>query len=289
MRILITGSRGRLGSRLMQDLAAAGHHMVGVDRDSLDITDFQATQHFIQATQPQQVIHAAAWTDVDACAHQPEEALRVNAYGAQNVAAAAYAVGAAVLYVSSNEVFDGRLGRAYTEYDRPNPPNPYGYSKWVGEQAVTAVNPRHYIVRTSWLFAHGGRNFIHVILDAARAGRTLRVVTDEVAHPTYNDDLATAIVQLVEIGRFGTYHFVNAGAVSRYDFARYALDAAGLHDTPITRITRHQWPRPSTPPLYTRLNNLAGASVGITLRPWQQAVDAFLTQEGLAAVRTVQL
>jgi dTDP-4-dehydrorhamnose reductase len=254
---------------------------MAVDMEELELTDFAATRAMITDFKPDIVLHPAAWTDVDGCARDPERAILVNGYGTQNVAVAAAEVNAPILYISSNEVFDGRGSRPYYEYDPTNPINPYGYSKWVGEQAVMRLNPRHYIVRTSWLFAHGGKNFIHSILNAAKAGKSLRVVTDEVAHPTYNDDLAQAIITLIQSRRFGVYHFVNEGACSRYEFARYVLDCAGFADTPIERITRHEWQRASVPPMYTALANLAGRQIGITLRPWQEAVDAFLHIEGL--------
>jgi dTDP-4-dehydrorhamnose reductase len=201
MRILITGAEGRLGSRLMGELQTRGHDVAGMDISQLDITNFAAVRNAVRQLQPEIAINAAAWTDVDGCANNPQQAITINGYGAQNVAAAAYDVGAAVLHVSSNEVFDGRSHRAYYEYDATNPVNPYGYSKWVGERGVMSVNPRHIIVRTAWLFAHGGKNFLQSILNAAAAGKPLRVVTDEVANPTYNDDLATAIADLVEIQR----------------------------------------------------------------------------------------
>lgn len=277
MRILITGARGRLGSTVEGLLTAQDVHSVsGVDSAALDITDFGAVKRVLKQAEPDVVIHCAAWTDVDGCAHEPERAIRVNGFGAQNVAVVAHEMGAAVVYVSSNEVFDGQINRPYREYDMPNPINPYGYSKWVGERAVMTLNPRHYIVRSSWFFASGGKNFIHTILNAARAGKTLRVVTDEIANPTFNDDLAEAIVRLIDTGRYGIYHFANEGSCSRFDFARYALDCAGLTDVPLTPITQAQWPRPSAPPVFSGLVNLAGLEVGITLRPWQAAVDAFL-------------
>jgi len=280
MKVLVTGAHGRLGTALVT-LLETSHDVVGVDVNDFDITDFLAVREAVRAESPELVIHPAAWTDVDGCAREPDKAVQINGFGAQNVAVAAAEVGAAIAYVSSNEVFDGQSGRPYREYDRPQPINPYAYSKWVGEQAVATVNMRHYIVRTAWLFAHGGKNFIQSILGAAEAGRSLRVVTDEVANPTYNDDLAAAIVRLVSSGRFGIYHLVNEGAVSRYGFARYALDRAGYADVPITPITRSEWPRPGMPPAYTALNNTAAAILGIRLRPWQQAVEAFLEREGL--------
>lgn len=278
-QIIVTGAQGRLGSALVARLQAQGHDVAGIDLPDLDITDFAAVRGYVRARLPQVVVHCAAWTDVDGCARDPQRAISVNGFGTQHLAVATHEVGAALLYISSNEVFDGTARRPYREYDRTNPANPYGYSKWVGEQAVMALNPRHYIVRTAWLFAHGGTNFIHAILNAARAGKALRVVTDEIANPTYNDDLADALTALLTTGRYGVYHLVNSGSCSRYAFAREALDQAGLADVPLTAITRQQWPRPSTPPLYASLENLAGPLVGITLRPWQAAVAAFLARE----------
>ncbi len=285
MRILITGAAGLLGGKLVEMLVdkhdVTGADIVGENVEKIDITDFGATRAFVADHKPEIVLHLAAWTDVDGCTREPEKAIAINGLGAQNVALAAAAVDAAILYVSSNEVFDGKQNRPYYEYDRTNPANPYGYSKVVGERAIMGVNPKHYIVRTAWLFAHGGRNFIHAILGAAEAGKPLRVVVNEVANPTYNDDLADAISQLIKTGRYGVYHFVNEGAVSRYDFARYFLDRAGYQDVSIERISAQEWPRPSVPPVYGSLANRAGRSIGITLRPWQEAVDTFLEKEGL--------
>lgn len=280
MRILVTGAAGRLGGCLVEGLSTR-HDVTGIDIDDVDITDFAAIRACIGDTNPDIVLHPAAWTDVDGCARDPDRAVAINGLGAGNVAVAAHKTDAAVLYISSNEVFDGQEARPYREYDTPHPINPYGYSKLVGERAVTAANPRHYIVRTAWLFAHGGKNFIQAILNAAAAGKHLRVVTNEVANPTYNDDLAEAVAVLIETGRYGAYHLTNAGACSRYTFARYVLDQAGYKSVMVEPISAHEWPRPSQPPVYSALANQAGAMVGVTLRPWQDAVRAFLKRENL--------
>ncbi|MCU0498167.1 MAG: dTDP-4-dehydrorhamnose reductase [Anaerolineae bacterium] len=277
MKILIIGAGGRLGSSLHTYLPDA----IGLDIADCDITDFNAVRACVHQYQPNLVIQTAAWTDVDGCAREPEKAIAINGFGTQHIALATAAIGAAHLYVSTNEVFDGRARRPYYEYDQTNPINAYGYSKVVGERALMSLNPRHYIVRTAWLFAHGGKNFIQTILNAAAAGKTLRVVTDEIANPTYNEDLALIITQLITTERYGLYHFTNHGTCSRYAFARYALDRAGHTETPITPISRQEWQRPSTPPAYSSLANLAGNQIGLTLRPWREAVDAFLTKEGL--------
>ena len=283
MKILLTGAAGRVGSLLVARLCGrhevAAADIVGAVSHELEISDYEACRRLVAHIRPDIVLHPAAWTDVNGCALDPAKALRINGLGTGNLAAVTAQCGIPMLYVSTNEVFDGRLERAYTEIDQPNPINAYGYSKWYGERALAGVNPRHYIVRSAWLFAHGGRNFLHAIIGAARAGKPLRVVTNEVANPTYTNDLAAAIARLIESERFGIYHMVNEGAVSRWRLARYALDLAGFADTPVQRISRHEWLRPSLPPEYTALANHAGASIGIRLRPWQDALRAFLDAE----------
>lgn len=282
MRIMITGVKGRLGGRLA-DLLALHHTILGVDLPEVDLADPASVGMLVEQV-PELVIHCAAWTDVDGCARDPGRALRVNAYGTKHVALACQRLGAALLYVSTNEVFDGQARTPYREYDAANPINPYGYSKWVAEQIVRELAPQHYIVRTSWLIAHGGHNFVHAILNRARQGQVLRVVINEIAAPTYNDDLAEAIVRLLASGHYGTYHLVNAGYVSRWGLARFILDHAGYAGVPIEPIVLAQYPRPSRPPEFSALENSAAALLGITLRPWQEAMLDFLAKEGLLVV-----
>ncbi|MCS6872248.1 MAG: dTDP-4-dehydrorhamnose reductase [Anaerolineae bacterium] len=275
MRILITGASGGVGQALMARLPEA----IGLSHSQLDVTDAQAVMQSIVDVAPQLVIHCAALTNVDRCAQMPHEALYVNGFGTQNVALACQKVGAALCYLSTNEVFDGERGTPYGEYDPMSPVNPYGYSKYVGEQIVRELVPQHYIVRTSWVFAHNGRNFLHRIVGLARNGKSLSVVTDEVACPTYAEDLAEGIIALVRTERYGTYHLTNQGAVSRYAFARAILDAYGMADYPITPIVKAQFNRPSRPPTYSALQNTFAALIGITLRNWRAALDAFVEHE----------
>jgi len=279
MTLLITGANGRLGSQIAERISDATLRLV--DLPELDISDFDAVQRYFAVHRPSTVIHCAAWTDVDGCATDPQRAVRMNGLGTGNLAVACATVGAEMLYISTNEVFDGtRTDRPYWEYDTPNPINPYGYSKYVGEQELVRVLPRHYIVRTAWLFAHGGKNFVHSILRAVQSGKDLRVVTDEIANPTYTNDLAEAVLQLLNTKRYGTYHLVNEGQASRWEFARYILDQAGYSHTPITPITSEEWQRASRPPAHGGLMNVSANHLGITLRSWQSAVDAFLQADG---------
>lgn len=279
MHIVITGAAGRVGGRLA-DLLEADHTITPVDLPDFDLTDPASTDR-LTAFQPDVIIHAAAWTDVDGCARDPERALRANAYATRHVALACQRTGAVLAHISTNEVFDGQATRPYLEYDRTRAVNPYGYSKWVAERIVQDLVPQHYIVRLSWLIAHGGSNFVHTILNRARQGQPLRVVTNEIAAPTYNEDFVPALAALIMTGQFGIYHLANEGDVSRWGLARFVLDHAGFADTPIDQVTLAQYPRPSTVPQRAILRNSAAAALGITLRPWQDAVLDFLRREGL--------
>jgi dTDP-4-dehydrorhamnose reductase len=288
MRVLVIGAAGNVGRSLMQafadqDTVIGADLNRGPDIEAIDITDYHAMTRLVDRTHPDLVALTAAWTDVDGCARDPRRAVEINGVGAQNVAIASARYGADILTLSTNEVFDGLSTAPYTEYDVPSPRNAYGYSKWFGERAVQTITPRHIIVRTAWLVAHGGQNFVQAILRAASEGRPLRVVIDEVANPTYNEDLVTALVRLIEVRRYGIYHLTNAGATSRYDLARHILDHAGFAATEISPIMAAEWPRSSLPPAYAILDNYTAANIGVALRPWQDAMIAFLQREGLLA------
>ncbi len=275
MRIFITGHKGQLGRELQAQLG--DHVLAGGDRPEWDMTDATQVEAALREFQPEVVIHTAALTDVDYCAEHPDEALRVNGVGTYNVALACREVGALLVAISTNEVFDGQATRPYQEYDARRPINPYGYSKYVAEQVVERFAPRYMIVRTAWLYAPGGVNFVHKILARARAGGPLRVVTDEVGSPTYVRDLAGALVQLVMLRKPGVYHLTNAGSCSRYEFACEIVRLAGL-DVPVEPITSAAFQRASTPPPYAPLQNVFAAALGVTLRPWQEALAEYIAQ-----------
>jgi dTDP-4-dehydrorhamnose reductase len=274
MRVFITGNRGQLGQALQQVLA--DECLAGCDLPDVDVNDRAAIAEAVAAFRPDVVIHAAAWTDVDGCARDPERAYRVNGLGTQNVALACAACGAALAYVSSNEVFDGTATEPYREWDPPHPINPYGRSKAAGEWFTTHLLTRFYIVRTAWLYAPGGRNFPHRILHLADERDSLRVVVDEVGNPTYAPDLAAAIAALIRTEAYGVYHLVNDGYCSRYDFARQVLRLTGRERVRVEPIRLADFQRASTPPPFAPLANTAAAALGITLRPWTEALAEFL-------------
>jgi len=282
MRVVITGHKGQLG-RVLQ-AALVGAEILGVDLPEHDITDPASIKATIAAFAPDVVIHCAAMTHVDGCEQNPELAFRINTLGTQNVALACGLCGAAMVHISTNEVFDGRLGRAYYEWDAPSPLSIYAQSKAAAEFYVRTLLSRFYIVRPAWLFARGGNglkatgNFVEKIIAAADRHGALRVVTDEVSNPTYAPDLAQAIARLIPTEHFGFFHFTNSGACSRYEWARHILELSGRGQVPVEPIASEQWPRPAPPPLYAPLVNFTGAALGITLRPWEEALRAYFRE-----------
>ena len=272
MRYLITGNKGQLGRALQRRLPEA----TGIDLPEVDICDPAALERLMAAVRPDLILHCAAMTDVDGAARDPALAYRINGLGTQNVALAAGQAGAAMLYVSTNEVFDGARGAPYTEFDAPNPINAYARSKLAGEWYVTHLLTRFYVARTAWLTAAGGRNFVHRIQQLADERGALRVVTDEVANPTFCEDLADALLRLVATQHYGIYHLTNAGYCSRYDYARKVLDLSGRGQVAIEPIRLADYPRASTPPPFAPMANIAAAALGITLRPWETALEEFL-------------
>jgi dTDP-4-dehydrorhamnose reductase len=275
MRLVITGHKGQLGRQLMD--AYAGHDILGLDMPQDDITHPEVSAR-IADFRPDLVVHTAAYTDVDGCETNPELAFRVNAVGTQNVALGAARAGAAMLQISTNEVFDGTRRELYREWDAPNPLSTYARSKAAGEAIVRdLLGGRFYIVRIAWLFGPGGNNFVTKILAGAEKYGALRVAADEFGNPTYAPDLAQAIARLTATDHFGIYHLINTGFCSRFEFAREILRLAGKPDLPVTPILSADWPRPSRPPLHAVLANTAADALGIRLRPWQEAAAEYVS------------
>jgi dTDP-4-dehydrorhamnose reductase len=272
MRILITGHKGQLGRALLRRLPEAG----GIDLPEVDICDALALGRVIAAERPELILHCAAMTDVDGAARDPSLAYRINGLGTQNVALAASRAGAALVYISSNEVFDGAHQAPYFEFEAPNPINAYARSKLAGEWFAAHLLTRFYVVRTAWLSAAGGRNFVHRILQLADERGQLRVVTDEVANPTFVEDLVDALLQLIATEHYGIYHLTNAGYCSRFEYARKVLELSGRGHVPVEPITLADFPRTSTPPPFAPLANTTAAALGISLRPWEAALAEFL-------------
>ncbi|NNJ08777.1 dTDP-4-dehydrorhamnose reductase [Chloroflexales bacterium ZM16-3] len=275
MRIAITGAGGQLGRALATALANE-HDLILLGHEQLELSSPQTADQ-IAATGADLVIHSAAYTNVDGCACEPERAYRVNALGTKYVALACRRLDAPLVYISTNEVFPGDADRPYMEYDAAAPINAYGRSKWAGELAVRELLRDFYIVRVAWLYG-GERNFVRTVLRLAASPPEggIRMVDDEVGNPTYCADVAEGVSRLITTRCYGTYHLVNEGACSRYAFASEILRMAGRADVPIMPIRLADYQRASTPPPYTPLATIAGADLGIALRPWQEALEAYL-------------
>lgn len=286
MRIAITGTNGQLGSALHRLLVAEGsHEILTLTRPNGDITDRRKVMRAIGAFQPEVVLHPAAYTYVDNCETDPEMAYRVNALGTQNVALACAASDAALVYVSTNCVFDGLKNDLYWEFDTPNPTSVYGRSKLAGEWYTQSLLNKFYIARVSWVFGDkpdkGRGNFVTRMLELADERGSLSVVDDEISNPTYAPDIAAALIQLIKTEAYGIYHIVNEGPASRYEFTQEILRLSGREHVELKPIKLADFKRP-TPPLYrSALKNFCAAELGIKLRPWQEALAEYLQEQKL--------
>lgn len=274
MRLLITGGRGQLGRALQA--ALGDHEVLAPGHAELDVTDAEQVRSAIDGFRPDLLIHAAAWTDTAGCEAEPDRALLVNGEGTRIVAAACAAVGAAMLYVSTNEVFDGEKAEPYREEDAPNPINVYGRSKLEGERHVQSLLERHHIVRTSWLYGPGRASFPEKIVKAARGQGRLRLVTDEVASPTWTVDLAAAIARLIGTSDWGVYHVTNEGYCSRIEWALEVLRLAGLAGAPMEPTAQSEFGAAYRKPPFSALANVNAARLGIRPRHWREALEEHL-------------
>ena len=265
MKFLITGANGQLGHELVRATITAGHEVVATSHETLDITKKSDVDAAITAARPDVVIHAAAWTAVDACESDPEKALLVNGTATKYIADVAHSVGAHVVYISTDYVFDGSKATPYEEGDATNPQSVYGSSKLAGERALGATDS---IVRISWVCGFYGANMVKTILRLAEQPQ-LKFVDDQIGNPTFADDAAAMIVRLAAEKRPGTWHVTNQGDVSWYEFAREVLIAGGFDPDKVTPIKTHelQPPRPAKRPFNSVLNNASLKNAGIDLLP----------------------
>ena len=264
MKIFVTGSGGQLGRELVRVAQTSGHIVTASSHGDLDITEPSEIRNAFVTARPDVVIHAAAWTAVDACEDDPTRAFAVNATATSNVANEAREVGARVVYISTDYVFDGTKPTAYIETDRPNPQSVYGASKLAGEHAMSSHDA---IVRISWVCGFHGSNMVKTILRLADNQSELKFVNDQIGSPTFADDAATMIVRLVEEHRRGVWHVTNQGVTSWFDFARDVLSSAGLDPLRVIPISTEalQPPRPAKRPPNSVLDNSALRSAGIPL------------------------
>lgn len=277
MKILVTGAGGQLGQELVK-MKSNELEIVGLTRQDTDITDENAVDGVVQRMQPDAIIHAAAYTAVDNAETDDMGAFKVNAVGTRNVVAAAESVGARVLYVSTDYVFDGNGQVPYGEYDRPNPRTQYGKTKLAGEVLTQTLSSRWFIVRTSWVYGRYGNNFVKTMLAKGSEGAKLQVVADQLGAPTYTKDLAEFLISLATTQKYGIYHASNSGSCSWYEFAKEIFEQSGLA-ADVTACQTDAFPRPAPRPAYSVLGQTAMRANGFTpLRPWQEALRDYLEE-----------
>jgi dTDP-4-dehydrorhamnose reductase len=275
VKVLVTGAAGMLGRDVVLAAGNAGHDVVGFGRNELDVADAGTVERKIEAERPDVIVNCAAWTDVDGAEDAEEQATAVNGSGAGNVAAAAAALGASVVYVSTDYVFDGAKGAPYVETDQTAPLSAYGRSKLAGEEATAAANKRHFVVRSAGLFGIGGRNFVETMLRLAADHGEVLVVRDQVGSPTYTWHLAYGIVRLIEGVEFGIHHMAAAGTCSWYEFAREIFEQAKV-ECKVLSATTEMLGRPAARPPYSALTSQREHA--IELPSWQDGLAAYLSQ-----------
>ncbi|HZN14710.1 MAG TPA: dTDP-4-dehydrorhamnose reductase [Acidimicrobiales bacterium] len=260
MRVVITGAGGQLGHDLVD--AFADHEVFACDHAAMDVTDRDAVLGTILTVQPDAIIHAGAWTAVDACESDPDKAFRVNALGTRHVADAARRAGAHLVYVSTDYVFDGSKPEPYLEWDRTNPQSVYGRSKLGGE---LELGPESTIVRVAWVCGAHGNNFVKTMLRLAGERDSWGVVYDQRGCPTFTPDLAVGIRRLAVDRMPGVFHVTNQGATTWFDLARDVLRLAGFDPAKVHPISTVDYNAPAPRPANSVLENAALRGVGLPL------------------------
>ncbi len=275
MNVLIIGSEGMLGHDLV-DILSVENEISTTTIDTLDITDINKTIKTVKEINPDVVVHAAAFTDVNGSESNRDIAYKVNVLGTRNVAVACSQVDSALVYICTDYVFDGTKGSPYYEYDQTNPLSVYGKTKYLGEVYIRDILDKFYIVRTAWLYGFHGPNFVTTMLNLAKTNDSISVVNDQIGSPTYTVDLATAISQLIKKPAYGIYHVTNSGNCSWYEYAREIFEIAGI-DIEVKPVTTEEFPSPAPRPKYSVLENYNWKMEGFPkIRSYKEALREYM-------------
>lgn len=292
MNILITGSRGQLGTELVKcfergtteigvpEILKEENNVTAVDVDELNITDIKAVRAYFEGKDFEAVINCAAYTNVDGCESRRDDTFKVNAIGPRNLAIVCGKSGAKLIHISTDYVFAGDRNTPYTECDFPSPKNVYGSTKLLGEQYVREFCNKYFIVRSAWLYGYVGKNFVKTMMVAGRKRSELIVVDDQRGNPTNAADLAHHIIKLLNTEEYGIYHATGAGECSWYDFAAKIIELAGINAA-VSPCTSEEYavthPEAADRPKYSALDNtMLRVTVGDEFRPWQEALECFM-------------
>ena len=284
-KIIVTGVKGQLGFDCVRELKSRGYtNVVGIDIEDLDITDEEAVHSFILKEKPAAFIHNAAWTAVDKAEEMPEAVYKVNALGPKYIAQACKEVDAKMIYISTDYVFDGKGDRYFEVNDPKNGLSVYGKTKSQGEDFVTSILSKYFIVRISWVFGINGRNFIKSMLSIADSGKEeLNIVCDQIGSPTYTYDLSRLLVDMIETEKYGVYHATNEGVCSWAEFASYIFQVAHKN-VKVNPITTEEYmklvPNQAARPLNSRMSKTSLDKAGFKRLPdWKDAVNRYIKNE----------
>jgi len=278
VKLLVAGAKGMLGKDVVREARGRGLEVIALGKEELDVTDRASVRRAFEEVRPDAVLNCAAYTNVDGAEKEPGQAFAVNALGVRNLAAACRERDVVLVHFSTDYVFDGEKKIPYLIFDRPGPINTYGRSKLYGEEFLKTISPRFYLVRPSWLFGSGGKNFVETVLNLAREKGELTVVDDQQGCPTYTRDLARAVLDLLETGAYGTYHITNTGSTTWHAFACEILEHAGLR-APVYPVKTAQLGRPARRPLNSKLDPFPlEETLGYLLPPWQDALRRYFQE-----------
>lgn len=289
MRILLTGSKGQLGSQII-NILKKGESELGkiheqyknveikdVGREEMDISSLDNVKEVINEFKPDIVINPAAYTNVDGCEENIDLAFKVNSIGARNLAIVCEEIGAKLVHISTDYVFEGNGQEPYREYDLPNPVSVYGKSKWLGEEYVKQFCSKYFIVRPAWVYGYDGKNFVKTIMKAAKERGHLDVVNDQRGNPTNAEDLAHHILKIAVTDEYGIYHCTGTEECTWYDFACEIVKCAEI-DCTVSPVTSEQYVRPAKRPSYSSLDNMMlRCTVGDEMREWKEALKIFIS------------
>jgi dTDP-4-dehydrorhamnose reductase len=278
MKVLVTGAWGMLANDLAPVLSKRGYEVFAPPEDMLDVTNLDIIRGVVDSCEPEMIVNCAAYTKVDEAEKEEHLALMVNGYAVQNLCLVCQERDIPLVHFSTDYVFDGTKEGPYTIYDEPNPLGAYGCSKLLGEKYVLWLLSKFYLIRTSWLFGHHGKNFIETMLELGQRRKTISVVADQKGCPTWTRHLAEAVVALIQTGRYGIYHVTNSEPTTWFDFAReiFRLSRMNIELVP---ITSEQFPTPARRPLNSVLAPFPLPQVlGREMPSWQEALKEYLQQ-----------
>jgi dTDP-4-dehydrorhamnose reductase len=281
MKVLITGANGQLGREVTKQYKSIENvELILTDYQELDITDLSKVYEFVSENKPDVIINCAAHTQVDRCEEDVDNAYKINTVGPKNLAQAAYKIGAEIVQISTDYVFDGEGDKPITEFFQPNPETIYGKTKLEGEVFVQKLNPKHYIFRTAWLYGDGN-NFVKTMINLSKTHKSLKVVNDQIGSPTSTVDLARVIISNVAVKNYGTFHCTCKGECTWYDFTKKIFEIKNI-ETEVIPCSTEEFPRPAKRPHYSVLRNyMLELTTGDITRTWEEAIEEYLKKSEL--------